>query len=79
MALAGTLIVESRRDFLDFADMSTEEAKTFSELLERLYPAVRAAVGAERIYLVAMMESCPHFHVWLVPRGIHETLRGIPF
>ncbi len=78
-ARPGTLIVATRRHVLDFGDLSGEEAAGFGALLRSLYPAVRAATGAERVHIVATMDFVPHFHVWVVPRAAAEPLRGIPY
>ena len=65
---SGTLIVESKRHFLDFGQMTEEEASTYGVLMHRLYTALYAVTGAERIYSVMLLEGVPHFHVWLIPR-----------
>ena len=62
-----TVIIEARRHILDFGDFTDVEAATFGELLRRLYPAIKDATGAERVYLVSTMAVMPHFHAWLVP------------
>jgi hypothetical protein len=72
-ARPGSLIVATRRRVLDFAG-----AAEFGPLLPRLYPAVLAATGAERVHAVAAMGLVPHFHVWVVPRAAEAELRGIP-
>lgn len=77
MATPGTLIVESRRHFLDFAEMTPEEAAGYGPLLARLYAAIKHAVGAERVYTLVTLEGADHFHVWLVPRAPGETARGV--
>lgn len=69
----------ARRHVLDFADLTDAEAAGFGTLLRRLYPAVRAATGAERVHIVATMDFVPHFHVWVVPRAAAAPLRGIPY
>lgn len=75
----GTLFVESRRHILDFSDFNDEEASSFGELVRKIYEALRPQVGAQRIYLVTMMEGVPHFHAWIVPRTAENTERGISF
>jgi hypothetical protein len=79
MSLPGTLRIESRRHFTDFADMTGAEAASFGLLLARLYGAVRPVTGAERIHLLATMDYQPHFHAWLYPRAADEPLRGTAF
>jgi diadenosine tetraphosphate (Ap4A) HIT family hydrolase len=75
----GTLFVESRRHILDFSDFNDEEARSFGELVRKIYEALRPQVGAQRIYLVTMMEGVPHFHAWIVPRTAEHTERGMSF
>lgn len=79
MGLCGTILVESRRHFLDFGDMKQIEGVEFIEILRRLFPAIKLAADAERIYSVAMMDGAPHFHLWLVPWRKGELLRGVKY
>jgi diadenosine tetraphosphate (Ap4A) HIT family hydrolase len=79
MGSNGTLLVESRRHFLDFGAMRENEGKELTGILRRLFPAMKKATGAERIYSVAMMDGVPHFHLWLVPRKRGERLRGVSY
>jgi diadenosine tetraphosphate (Ap4A) HIT family hydrolase len=75
----GTLFIESRRHFLDYAEMSPYEAATYGALLGRVYVALRQVTGAERIYSVVLLEGIPHFHNWLVPRPAGVQERGMAF
>jgi diadenosine tetraphosphate (Ap4A) HIT family hydrolase len=79
MCLAGTVRIESRRHFIDFAEMTDSEAASFGRLVTDLYRSVRFATRAERIHLLATMDYQPHFHVWLYPRAATERLRGTAF
>jgi diadenosine tetraphosphate (Ap4A) HIT family hydrolase len=79
MCLAGSLRIESRRHFTDFAEMTEAEAESFGRLLTALYSSVRLATGAERIHLLATMDYQPHFHAWLYPRAATEKRRGMAF
>jgi diadenosine tetraphosphate (Ap4A) HIT family hydrolase len=63
----GLVIVESRRHFLDTAEMTPEEAASFGPVLGRLTSAVHQVVDAERVYTWASMKAHPHLHVWLIP------------
>jgi diadenosine tetraphosphate (Ap4A) HIT family hydrolase len=76
---AGTVIIEARRHLLDFGDMTTSEIAEFGSLAHRLVPAVKAATGVERVYLLALMERAPHFHLWLVPKQDSGELRGLAY
>lgn len=76
MAGLGTIVVEARRHFLDFAEMNEAEAASYGVLLGKLYTALRAETGAPRIYTAIFLEGTPHFHTWLVPRMPEEQLRS---
>jgi diadenosine tetraphosphate (Ap4A) HIT family hydrolase len=72
----GTLVIESARHYLDFAEMTTDEAASYGPLLAKLYVALKAETGAERIYTTVFLEGTPHFHAWLHPRLPDEQMRG---
>jgi diadenosine tetraphosphate (Ap4A) HIT family hydrolase len=65
---AGTLLIESRRHFLDYAEMNDAEAAAIGPLIGRLTGPLKRATGAPRIHVWSCMEGAEHFHVWLVPR-----------
>lgn len=75
----GTLFIESRRHFLDFAEANNEELATYGPLLKKVYAALKSLTGAERVYQVVFLEGIPHFHAWLVPRRKEDEERGVPF
>jgi diadenosine tetraphosphate (Ap4A) HIT family hydrolase len=79
MSVPGQILVESRRHFLDFAEMTAEESASFGLLLARLYAALKATTGAERVFALAMMDGAAHFHLWLVPRRVDAASRGLAF
>ncbi|MGB7875856.1 MAG: hypothetical protein WBL25_15855 [Anaerolineales bacterium] len=74
----GTLFVESRRHFLDFAEANEEELAAYGPLLKKVYAALKSLTGAERVYQVVFLEGIPHFHAWLIPRREGEE-KGVPF
>jgi diadenosine tetraphosphate (Ap4A) HIT family hydrolase len=74
----GTLFIESRRHFLDFADANEDELATYGPLLKRVYAALKSLTGAERVYQIVFLEGIPHFHAWLVPRRREEE-KGMAF
>jgi diadenosine tetraphosphate (Ap4A) HIT family hydrolase len=76
---AGTVIVEARRHLLDFGEMNPDELTEFGSIVHRLVPAVKAATGVQRVYLLALMERAPHFHLWLVPKMNEGELRGVEY
>lgn len=65
---AGTLLIESYRHFLDFADLNEVEVATIGPLIRRFVGPLKQATGAPRIHVFSCMEGAEHFHVWLVPR-----------
>jgi len=75
----GTLFIESRRHFLDYAEMTAEEAASLGNLLKQVYDALKEHTEAERIYQLATMEGQPHLHMWLVPRRKDVSERGLKF
>jgi diadenosine tetraphosphate (Ap4A) HIT family hydrolase len=75
----GTLFIESRRHFLDYAEMTNEEAASLGNVLKKVYRTLREHTGAERIYQLSTMEGQPHFHCWIVPRRKDVPERGLKF
>jgi diadenosine tetraphosphate (Ap4A) HIT family hydrolase len=72
-------MIEARRHFLDFGEMTRAEGIELISILQRLVPAIKDAMGAERVYSITMMEGVPHFHLWLVPRRKRGRLRGVKY
>ncbi|CAG1015025.1 ATP adenylyltransferase [Anaerolineales bacterium] len=75
----GTLFIESRRHFLDYSEMTPEEAASLGGLLKRVYQVLREHTEAERIYQLSTMEGQPHLHMWIVPRRRDVTEKGLKF
>jgi diadenosine tetraphosphate (Ap4A) HIT family hydrolase len=75
----GTLFIESKRHFLDYAEMNEEEVISFGNVMQKIYHALRLHTDAERIYQYTSIEGTPHFHSWLVPRSNVVTERGLKF
>jgi diadenosine tetraphosphate (Ap4A) HIT family hydrolase len=75
---AGTLLIEANRHFLDYADMTDEEAAAIGPLIRRLVGPLREATGAPRVHTFSCMEGTEHFHTWLVPR-VGEVSSGRAF
>jgi hypothetical protein len=73
----GQLMVEATRHFLDYSEMTDEEAAQIGPLMRRLYAALRSVTGAERVYSVVLLEGVPHFHLHLVPRPADAPQRGL--
>ena len=74
----GTLFIESRRHFLDFAEANEEELAEYGPLVKKVYAALKSLTGAERVYQVVFLEGIPHFHAWLIPRKEGEE-KGMAF
>jgi diadenosine tetraphosphate (Ap4A) HIT family hydrolase len=75
----GTLFIESKRHFLDYAEMTDEESVSLGNAMRKIYLALKTYTDADRIYQLTMMEGQPHFHSWLVPRGKDVEERGLNF
>lgn len=75
----GTLFIESKRHFLDYAEMTDEESASLGHALKKIYQALRTNMEVERIYQLCTMEGQPHFHCWIVPRGKEVIERGLKF
>ncbi|PKR86495.1 HIT family protein [Heyndrickxia camelliae] len=78
-AVLGQLVVESKRHFLDFSEMTLEEAQSYGVLMKRLYSALKQLKDYERIYSLMLLEGIPHFHVHLIPRDSNIRTKGIEF
>lgn len=79
MGPLGTLFVESKRHFLDYAEMTDEESVSLGHVMRKIYQALRRHTGAERIYQVTLLEGIPHFHTWLVPHRKDDREKGMKF
>jgi len=75
----GTLFIEAKRHFLDYAEMTNGESASLGDVLRRTYGALKTNMEIERIYQLSTMEGQPHFHCWIVPRGKDVTERGLKF
>jgi diadenosine tetraphosphate (Ap4A) HIT family hydrolase len=75
----GTLFIESKRHFLDYAEMTDEESASLGNVMRKIYHALKQHTGAERVYQVTLMEGVPHFHSWLVPHQPDDTEKGMKF
>ena len=75
----GTLFIEAKRHFLDYAEMTDDESDSLGNVLKRTYSALRTNMDVERIYQLSTMEGQPHFHCWVVPRGKEISERGLKF
>ena len=75
----GTLFIESKRHFLDYAELTDDESASLGDAMKEIYTALRTHTGAERIYQVTLLEGVPHFHSWLVPHRKDDPEKGMKF
>jgi diadenosine tetraphosphate (Ap4A) HIT family hydrolase len=75
----GTLFIESKRHFLDFAEFNDGEQASYGILANRISAVLKQLTNAERIYHVSMVEGVSHFHVWLIPRTKDISEHGVAF
>jgi diadenosine tetraphosphate (Ap4A) HIT family hydrolase len=78
-AVAGQLLLVAKRHFLDAADMQPAEAESLGGVLGALTSAIKTGLGAERVYVVTVVERTPHWHTWLIPRSAASETRGTPY
>ena len=74
-----TLFIESKRHFLDYAEMTDDESASLGNVMRKIYHNLKLLTGTERIYQVTLMEGVPHFHSWLVPHRKDDTEKGMKF
>ena len=75
----GTLFIESKRHFLDYAEMTDEESASLGTVMRKIYDKLKLLTNAERIYQVTLIDGVPHFHSWLVPHRKEDSEKGLKF
>ena len=75
----GTLFIESKRHFLDYAEMTDDESASLGNVMRKIYHALKLHTEAERIYQVTLIDGVPHFHFWLVPHRKDDLEKGRKF
>ena len=75
----GTLFIESKRHFLDYAEMTDEESATLGNVMRKIYHNLKSLTDAERVYQVTLIDGVPHFHSWLVPHRKEDVEKGMKF
>jgi diadenosine tetraphosphate (Ap4A) HIT family hydrolase len=78
-SVLGRIVLEAKRHFLDFSEMSEKEAASYGVLVKRLYSALKQITGAERVYSLVTIDGVPHFHAHFIPRSSECTTRGVDF
>jgi diadenosine tetraphosphate (Ap4A) HIT family hydrolase len=79
MSTTGTVLVESKRHFLDYGEMRADEGIELAALLNKLFPVIKEATNAHRVYALATMAGAPHFHLWLVPKRKGGPVSGVKY
>jgi len=74
----GTLFIESRRHFLDYAETNEDELVEYGLLLKKVYAVLKSLTKAPRVYQIVFLEGIDHFHAWLIPRREGDE-KGVPF
>lgn len=64
----GYVLVTTKRHTPTLADLSLEEARALGEAIGRVSAALKACVGAEKVYMIEYGEVTPHVHVYLRTR-----------
>jgi diadenosine tetraphosphate (Ap4A) HIT family hydrolase len=78
-SVLGRIVLESKRHFLDFAEMTEEEAASYGGVIKLLYAALKQVTEAERVYQLITIDGTPHFHVHFIPRGRDGKTRGLEY
>jgi diadenosine tetraphosphate (Ap4A) HIT family hydrolase len=78
-SILGRIVLESRRHFLDFSEMTEEEAGSYGVVIKNLYSALKQVTGAERVYSLITIDGVPHFHAHFIPRGSDSPTKGMDF
>jgi diadenosine tetraphosphate (Ap4A) HIT family hydrolase len=73
------LFIESKRHFLDFAELNEEEQASYGILASKIYKSLKSLMNAERIYQLSTVEGVPHLHVWFIPRIKKIKERSLAF
>ncbi|GIP26695.1 hypothetical protein J23TS9_18250 [Paenibacillus sp. J23TS9] len=78
-SVLGQLVIESKRHFLDFSDMTDEEAKSYGYVVKKIYTILKQMTDAERIYSVITIDGVPHFHAHFIPRMSYSVTKGMTY
>lgn len=78
-SVLGQLVIESKRHFLDFSDMTDEEARSYGNVVKKIYTILKQITDAERIYSVVTIDGVPHFHAHFIPRMSHSVTKGMTY
>ena len=66
--VAGFSYLEPKKHISDITQLSDQEAATFGRTIAMTSAAIRAATGADLVYVYIFGDQVPHLHVHLAPR-----------
>jgi len=78
-SVLGQLVIESKRHFLDFSEMTDEEANSYGYVVKKIYTILKQITDAERIYSMVTIDGVPHFHTHFIPRMSHSVTKGMAY
>jgi diadenosine tetraphosphate (Ap4A) HIT family hydrolase len=74
----GFSYLEPKRHIPHITDLDGEEATTFGPVVARCCSALKAATGAELVYVYVFGDSIAHLHLHLAPHRPGDALVGVP-
>jgi diadenosine tetraphosphate (Ap4A) HIT family hydrolase len=75
----GAFMVQTRRHVAGLWLLDSIESESLGGVLRDVADAIRQVYSAEKVYMVALGEMYPHFHVMMLPRvaGMPAEERGL--
>jgi diadenosine tetraphosphate (Ap4A) HIT family hydrolase len=74
----GFSYLEPKRHIPHITDLDGDEAETFGPVMARCTTALKAATGAELVYVYIFGDGIAHLHVHLAPHRSGDALVGVP-
>ena len=66
--IAGYLVLESKRHFLDLSEANDQECASYGGVLKAVTQTIRRVTKCSRVYTFSLAEMVPHFHLHVIPR-----------
>lgn len=66
--LAGNLIIKTKRHCEHLAELTTEEAASLGEIIQRSCLALSKVIKVEKVYVASYGEGVKHVHFFVIPR-----------
>lgn len=66
--ILGYFLIEPKRHIVDLSEADEQETSTYGALLSALMSAIRMVTQCARVYTFSLGESCPHYHLHVIPR-----------